>query len=425
SSGSFRIIHIAVCSTAPYKCFITTTGCSWRRCCLPHATDTRFMVRISLTVVSLLSFITNVPSEDDKCSGHGTFVNNRCVCEHGYKGDICQYRTNCHHDEDCLNGGKCVEEPNSIAAASCYCSYGFFGKNCEQKFISGYEYGDDNCFSYSTINEKSYAMYGMFDPNCYNKEKLSDNDFVYFRKGDVEVIMDYASSSWISLGWRPEGLDKSCRLFPDLEGELFADVAQEGPRPVMPRNNGLREEPLRAPLHAMDCIDVVIGAVRDGRTRVQDSYSRDRSTPLEDFWYEGEMSLVAVAGRELDGRTIVMFRRPIQEIEPTDHPLGPGRMFVVWAKGQQQDAYAHGAPSALERSNSKAPFYTDDILKYHGSDFVMSPQINTLGEVWVKRIPSLMVNNDPLDLFGISLPFRYEHIIFQKYEAYVPPGFTL
>ncbi|KHJ86211.1 hypothetical protein OESDEN_14046 [Oesophagostomum dentatum] len=55
----------------------------------------------------------------------------------------------------------------------------------------------------------------------------------------------------------------------------------------MPRNNGLLDSALRAPLHAMDCVDVLIGAVRDGRTRVQDSYSRDRSTPLEDFWYGG------------------------------------------------------------------------------------------------------------------------------------------
>ncbi|KHJ77466.1 hypothetical protein OESDEN_22914, partial [Oesophagostomum dentatum] len=60
-------------------------------------------------------------------------------------------------------------------------------------------------------------------------------------------------------------------------------IAQEGPRPTMPRNNGLLDSALRAPLHAMDCVDVLVGAVRDGRTRVQDSYSRDRSTPLEDF----------------------------------------------------------------------------------------------------------------------------------------------
>ncbi|KAJ1354311.1 hypothetical protein KIN20_011200 [Parelaphostrongylus tenuis] len=135
----------------------------------------------------------------------------------------------------------------------------------------------------------------------------------------------------------------------------------------MPHDNGLLESALHAPLHAMDCIDILIGAVRDGRTRVQDSYSRDRSTPLEDFWYEGEMSLVGTYGRELDGRTIIMFRRPMQEIEPTDHPLGPGQLFVVYAKGQKQGAYSHDAPSALEVSHPDVIFYMDDILKYHGS----------------------------------------------------------
>ncbi|RCN37772.1 hypothetical protein ANCCAN_16323 [Ancylostoma caninum] len=248
------------------------------------------------------------------------------------------------------------------------------------------------------------------------QDKLNDNDVIYYRKvkNDVEIILDFSTSSWVSIGWRPEGLDKSCRLFPDLEGvrskrsatvempplippppsqpirrdppptpsdphdheqeQVFdrdhppAKIAQEGPRPVMPRNNGLLDAALRAPLHAMDCVDVLIGAIRDGRTRVQDSYSRDRSTPLEDSWYDGEMSLVASAGREIDGRTVVMFRRPIQEIEPTDHPLGPGRMFVVWAKGQQQGAYTHGAPSALDAPNSSSThFYPDDIIKYHGA----------------------------------------------------------
>ncbi|VDL74274.1 unnamed protein product [Nippostrongylus brasiliensis] len=306
-------------------------------------------------------------SEEAMCSGHGTFVNNKCVCEHGRKGDVCQYASeypqflpfffvsknsfdcqprrselpekptpnhsasaNCHIDEDCLNGGKCVEELNSIAVASCYCAYGFFGKTCEQSF----EHADDSCFAYTKTNDERYPMYGMFNPNCYNREKFSDNDFVYYRKvkSDVEIILDFASTSWVSIGWRPEVLDRSCRLFPDLEGvrqkraasvempplvaptparaaqpsrkdtppissqpqddEVAFDrdhppakIAQEGPRPVMPRNNGLLESALRAPLHAMDCIDILVGAVRDGRTRVQDSYSRDRSTPLEDFWY--------------------------------------------------------------------------------------------------------------------------------------------
>uniref|UniRef100_A0A0K0D149 EGF-like domain-containing protein n=1 Tax=Angiostrongylus cantonensis TaxID=6313 RepID=A0A0K0D149_ANGCA len=338
-------------------------------------------------------------------------TSNGCVCNKGHAGDNCQYMTNCHHDGDCLNGGKCLPEPNSIVVASCYCSYGFFGNSCELFF----KREPDNCFAYEMVDEQRFNMYGMFSSSCYNREKLADDDFVYYRKvkSDVEIILDYATTSWISIGWRPEVLDRSCRLFPDLEGvrskrsthvevpsvaqpqsarlrrnqspttsrrhsgEIALDrdrpptrIAQEGPRPTMPHDNGLSESALHAPLHAMDCIDILIGAVRDGRTRVQDSYSRDRSTPLEDFWYEGEMSLVGAYGRELDGRTIVMFRRPMQEIEPTDHPLGPGRLFVVSAKGQQQGAYSHGAPSALEVAHTIELFYMDDILKYHGSMFL-------------------------------------------------------
>ncbi|KAK6732458.1 hypothetical protein RB195_016690 [Necator americanus] len=42
-------------------------------------------------------------------------------------------------------------------------------------------------------------------------------------------------------------------------------------------------------------------------------------------------------------------------------------MFVVWAKGQKQGAYTHGAPSALDGTHSSVQFYPDDILKYHGA----------------------------------------------------------
>ncbi|KAE9414773.1 hypothetical protein Angca_000168, partial [Angiostrongylus cantonensis] len=297
---------------------------------------------------------------------------------------------NCHHDGDCLNGGKCLPEPNSIVVASCYCSYGFFGNSCELFF----KREPDNCFAYEMVDEQRFNMYGMFSSSCYNREKLADDDFVYYRKvkSDVEIILDYATTSWISIGWRPEVLDRSCRLFPDLEvyckcmnlkrktlrtaeqteftHKSFSNMFHVSNLAITVnitvQSLFAAESALHAPLHAMDCIDILIGAVRDGRTRVQDSYSRDRSTPLEDFWYEGEMSLVGAYGRELDGRTIVMFRRPMQEIEPTDHPLGPGRLFVVSAKGQQQGAYSHGAPSALEVAHTIELFYMDDILKYHG-----------------------------------------------------------
>ncbi|VDO24646.1 unnamed protein product [Haemonchus placei] len=186
---------------------------------------------------------------------------------HSLRKDQCRIKltfqicTNCRFDEDCLNGGKCIVEFNSMVFASCYCSYGFFGKNCEKCN------GEDECFAYAEVHEERFNAYGMFDPDCYNMKKFSDSDFVYYRKteSDVEIILDFASTSWVSIGWRPEGLDKSCRLFPDLEGMMF--LAQEGPRPIMPRNNGLLDSALHAPLHPMDCVDVLIGAVRNGRIR--------------------------------------------------------------------------------------------------------------------------------------------------------------
>ena len=62
-------------------------------------------------------------------------------------------------------------------------------------------------------------------------------------------------------------------------------------------------------LHAMDCTDVVIGAARGGRSRILDYYTRDRSTPRLDEFYGGRQSLTGAVGMEVDGTTIIKFRR--------------------------------------------------------------------------------------------------------------------
>lgn len=62
----------------------------------------------------------------------------------------------------------------------------------------------------------------------------------------------------------------------------------------------------------MDCVDVIMASVRNDRLFISDFYSRDRSTPLEDYWYDGEMSLSAAYGTQQDGRSIVMFRRELR-----------------------------------------------------------------------------------------------------------------
>lgn len=48
--------------------------------------------------------------------------------------------------------------------------------------------------------------------------------------------------------------------------------------------------------------------------------------------------------------------------------LGPGKIFVIHAKGQKQGAYSHMSPSALEKKQTnKIDFYKNDQWRYHGS----------------------------------------------------------
>ncbi|CAJ0958742.1 unnamed protein product, partial [Mesorhabditis belari] len=328
------------------------------------------------------------PKDEMACSERGTLVNGQCDCTRGWEGEKCQFKAECKKDSDCGSAGLCIAQNGQLIRKICACPYGFFGHRCQRRFPAD----SDECFAYDTLDNDRFSQYGMFNPECFNAKELPENDTIYFRKvdKDVEIILDFATTSWVSLGWRPLELSSTCRLFPDLEGasdrrkrqarnvseEIFESdlfdapefADQEGPAPKLPQNNGLLRTALEAPLHAMDCTDVVTAAVIDGRMHIRDMYSRDRSTPLDDFWYDGEDSLVGAAGIEIDGRTIVMFRRWSQEIEPTDHPLGPGPLHVIWAKGQTQGAYSHAAPSALTGSrHSNTMFYLDDFLKYHGN----------------------------------------------------------
>ena len=67
-------------------------------------------------------------------------------------------------------------------------------------------------------------------------------------------------------------------------------------------------------LHPMDCMDIVVGTVhRDGRSRVGDYYTRDRSTPQPDSFYGGEDDLSGAEGWVSDGNTHIMFRKKARD----------------------------------------------------------------------------------------------------------------
>lgn len=61
----------------------------------------------------------------------------------------------------------------------------------------------------------------------------------------------------------------------------------------------------------MDCTDIVIGFARSGFGQVQDSYTRDRSTPQDDSFYGGMDNLIGSIAFEEDGVTIMRFKRAL------------------------------------------------------------------------------------------------------------------
>uniref|UniRef100_A0A914Z9V0 DOMON domain-containing protein n=1 Tax=Panagrolaimus superbus TaxID=310955 RepID=A0A914Z9V0_9BILA len=178
-----------------------------------------------------------------------------------------------------------------------------------------------------------FKAYGIFNPDCYDRTDLNHEDFVYSRligTNEIEIILDFNTTGWLSIGWRPLSQDLSCRLYPSIglpPGRSFqqADFTQ----------TGFFQSALQAPLHPMDCTDVMVASVINGRSRIQDMYTRDRSTPLPDTLIDGKYSFNAAYGIERDGRTVVMFRRNIQKYEQSDHPLGPGKIHGIWSKSRE------------------------------------------------------------------------------------------
>jgi hypothetical protein len=132
----------------------------------------------------------------------------------------------------------------------------------------------------------------------------------------------------------------------------------------------------------MDCTDMVVGMARGNTHRIGDFYTRDRSTPRRDAFWDGEDDLTSAMGWEVDGVTTIVFRKPLQANSPTDHSIGMEEMHVIWATGQEQGAYSHSPASGLETGEPSVPdFYKEDELKYHGKENRGVVSINFRDEV--------------------------------------------
>ena len=141
----------------------------------------------------------------------------------------------------------------------------------------------------------------------------------------VQAFLTYCTNC---TGWRPAGTAKSCQSFPESA-----------------------PQPEAAFLHAMDCTDMIIGSVIDGRHRIGDYYTRDRSTPRHDSYYGGQSDLVGALGWTEDGVTKIMFQRAVSGTGQSDWDFR-GDLHFIYAHGQE------------EGGNE---FYVQKELKYHGS----------------------------------------------------------
>uniref|UniRef100_A0A915EUN1 EGF-like domain-containing protein n=1 Tax=Ditylenchus dipsaci TaxID=166011 RepID=A0A915EUN1_9BILA len=268
----------------------------------------------------------------DDCSGKSTESrqDSKCQCEKNFSGDHCQYEDDCTLDSDCKNGGKCLTDSIQANRKSCFCAYGFFGMNCEKK---SFALADDtsesfSCFAYNELLDKESSFsYGMFNTSCYKKVELNSKDLLYSRvvKNHVEIILDFVTESYVALGWRPLQIPTTCRLFPDLAASLATGVNEADRRAAA--TAGYLPSALNSPLHPMDCTDIIMASAADKRNRAH---------------------------------------RP---------PLGPGKIFVIHAKGQTAGSYQHSVPSAIEQQSKHAnvtiknrDFYRNDQWKYHGSE---------------------------------------------------------
>ena len=209
--------------------------------------------------------------------------------------------------------GECVTVDSRIFPYSeCYCADGWYGAQCQHQTTWG------------------PGLARQFNREDFRELSLGGEVELLWRvtdSTDLEIIMTAPTLSWVGLGWRPANTDSSCRDFP-------AGLGQYRDRT----------------LHAMDCMDIVLGAARGGLGRVADYYTRDRSTPRLDSVWGGEDDILSSSAWEEDGKTVMRFVRAMAGGDVADHDIG-GNMMIIWAHGQQ------------------STFYQEDQLKFHSKPF--------------------------------------------------------
>ncbi|XP_055329464.1 uncharacterized protein LOC129582084 [Paramacrobiotus metropolitanus] len=296
-----------------------------------------------------VSIVEKPTTEKSSCSDHGTWNDGFCKCEKPFVGTFCEFEEECLDDTDCDNGGKCINtHAQFYPKHQCYCPTGWFGPKC--------------------ASESSVKDFN-FQPDLYRKRSSPGNFTFYWRIlpdiGEIEVILEAGTTNWVGFGWRPEGINTTCKTFPIIPKETVSSVSKNGE--VIQTVVDFQDQAFFAvPLHPMGCNDITYAAAQGQLCRIRDLYTRDHSTPLPDEVFGGEQSLTAGNCYEDPDTGIlhVLFRKKLQASHPTDQSIVNGVMHVIWAIGEVPYSPTTSDADMYKEADSKT-FYRKGELNSH------------------------------------------------------------
>ena len=94
------------------------------------------------------------------------------------------------------------------------------------------------------------------------------------------------------------------------------------------------------PEKAMQGANIIIGAVRDGKFKVEDHYGDKKRAHQSDVKLGGKNDVLNPAGSETDGVTTISFTLPLALDEKWDKPINvSGPMKIMLAYGSGRDSF--------------------------------------------------------------------------------------
>ena len=72
----------------------------------------------------------------------------------------------------------------------------------------------------------------MIQEGLYTNKVISENYQLFWRllkdQGEIEVVMKVNGTGYVGIGWRPDGITKSCQKWPEITGSEGEGESAEG-----------------------------------------------------------------------------------------------------------------------------------------------------------------------------------------------------